>query len=87
MRSIFFFLALSGILLLHAPASFAESAAECQTRCADEKAARDAECQPGNDAEEGRAQCVQESQAKHTECLNSCPQPEASEKPAEPAEN
>ncbi len=85
MRSIFF-LALFGALLLQAPASFAETAAECQTRCADEKAARDAECQPGND-DEGRAQCLQESQAKHAECLNSCPQPEASEKPAEPAEN
>ena len=77
-------LAIFGTLLLLPGANSAETNAECQTRCATEKASRDVNCPPpGEDPDQARAQCLQESQDTYNSCLNSCPQPEPTDKPSE----
>jgi len=83
MRSILI-LAIFGTLLLLPGVSAAETNAECQTRCATEKASRDINCPPAaEDAEQARTQCLQESQDTYNSCFNSCPQPEPADPPKE----
>ena len=76
MRSIIF-LAMFGTLLLLPAVGFAETNAECATRCGAEKATRDAACPPpAYDGDPVRTQCIQESQDAFSNCLAGCPQPE-----------
>jgi len=83
MRSILIF-AIFGSLLLLPGVNFAETNAECQTRCTTEKALRDENCpSPGEDTDQSRAQCLQDSQDTYNSCLNSCPQPEPTDTPIE----
>jgi hypothetical protein len=83
MRSILIF-TMFGTLLLLPSVSSAETNAECQTRCATEKASRDVSCpSPGEDTDQARAQCLQESQDSYNSCLNSCPQPAPTDTPTE----
>jgi hypothetical protein len=73
-------LLLSCILLLLPAAGFAQTEAECTTRCAAEKASRDAACPPaGEETGPAHDQCVQESQESFNSCVAGC-------LPAEPAE-
>ncbi len=83
MRSILI-LAISGTLLLLPGVSSSETNAECQTRCATEKTSRDVNCpSSGEDSDQARAQCLQESQDTYNSCLNSCPQPAPADTAAE----
>jgi len=82
MRSILI-LALFGSLLLLPGVNFAETNAECQSRCTDEKAAKETNCPPGEDTDQERTQCLQEAQDTYNSCLNGCPQSESSETPTE----
>lgn len=76
MRSILILAILGTLFLLHGVSS-AETSAECQTRCATEKAERDVNCpQPSDDTDQARAQCLRESQDMLDSCLKSCTQPE-----------
>jgi hypothetical protein len=63
-------------LLLLPGSSTAETYAECQTRCANEKATREEVCPPPDqyeEADQARAQCLQDSEKAYTSCLNGCP--------------
>jgi len=83
MRSILT-LVIFGTLLLLPGVGSAETNAECQTRCAAEKTARDADCPPvGEDTDQARAQCLQESQDTSNSCLNSCPPPAPADTPSD----
>jgi hypothetical protein len=77
-------LAMFGMLLLLPGVSSADANAECQSNCANEKASRDMNCPPpGEDTQQARAQCLQESQEIYTSCLANCPQPEPADRPNE----
>ena len=81
MRSILI-LAIFGILLLQPTMSSADPSAECHSECASEKASRDENCPPpGEDTDQARTQCLQESQEAYTGCLSGCPQPEHADTP------
>jgi hypothetical protein len=83
MRSILI-LVIFGTLLFLPRMGSAETNAECQTRCAAEKASRDVNCPPpGEEADQARTQCLQESQDTLTSCLTTCPQPAPADTPAE----
>lgn len=74
-----------GILLLLPGFSHAETAAECQTRCATEMSSGIANCPPAGD--ETRAQCLQELQDSYRQCIDGCPQAAPAETPKDtPAE-
>ena len=76
MRSIVIIASL-GIILLLSGVCFAETNAECMTRCAAERALRDEGCPPAAyDGDPVRAQCLQESNEAFTACMAGCPQPE-----------
>jgi hypothetical protein len=75
--------AIFGTLLLLPGVNYAEPNAECQTGCATEKASKEANCQPPGEADQARAQCLQEIQDTYNNCLNSCPQPVTAETPTE----
>ncbi len=71
-----------GTLLLLPGSSSAETNAECQTRCAADKATRDEGCPQADNNEEtdqARAQCLQDSENAYTSCVNDCPQPAATD--------
>jgi hypothetical protein len=79
-------LVMVGILLLLPGVSFAETGAECQTRCAAEKASRDDSCPEGGrdpETDQARDRCVQENQDAYNTCMNGCAQLESAEQPAE----
>jgi len=76
-------LVMFGILMFLPDLSIAETNAECQTTCATEKSARDANCPPGEDTDQARVQCLQESQEAFESCINSCPQQAPADAPAE----
>ena len=80
MRSIII-LAMFGTLLLLPVVSSAETNMECVTRCAAEKASKDANC-PSSDDPDQRTQCLQESQEGYNSCIANCPQPEPGDTPA-----
>ena len=83
MRSILI-LVIFGTLLLLPCVGAAETNAECQTRCAAEKASRDVTCPPpGVEPDQARAECMQESQDTLTSCLNSCLQSAPADAPPE----
>lgn len=83
MRSILI-LVIFGTLLLLPCVGSAETNAECQTRCAAEKESRDVNCPPpGEETDQARAQCLQESQDTLTSCLNGCPQSAPTDTPTE----
>jgi len=83
MRSILI-LVIFGTLLLLPRMSSSETNAECQSRCATEKASRDVNCPPpGEETDQARAQCLQESQDTLNSCLNSCPQSAPTDTPTE----
>lgn len=82
MRSILI-LAIFGTLLLLPRVGSAETNAECQTRCATEKASRDVNCPPGDETDQVRAQCLHESQDTLNSCLNSCLQSAPTDTPTE----
>ncbi len=66
-------------LLLLPGAGAAETNAECQTRCAVEKATRDAACPPSDqdeDTDRARLQCLQDSENAFNGCVSGCPPPE-----------
>ena len=75
MRSIFIF-AMLGTLLFLPQVGLAEIDAECQSVCADDKAARNADCQTGEDTDDPQAhvQCLIESQRAYNSCLSGCVQ-------------
>jgi hypothetical protein len=82
-RSILIAAVFAALLLLPGVNS-AETNAECQQRCATEKASRDANCPPLDaDNDQARAQCLQESQDTFNSCINSCPQAEPADAPKE----
>ena len=83
MRSILI-LAVFVTLVLLPGVSAAEANAECQQNCAAEKASRDANCTPPDaDADQARAQCLQESRDTYNSCVTGCPQPEPADTPKE----
>jgi hypothetical protein len=74
MRPVLIF-ALFMMLLFLPGLSSAETTEECQARCDAELIARDATCpQLTENADHAAEQCLQESQEKHNNCINSCPQ-------------
>jgi hypothetical protein len=83
MRSVFIFVLCAALLLLHR-AAFAETNAECLTRCATEKASRDAVCpNAGDRTEQAAAECLQESLEMHAGCSSSCPEAAPGDAPEE----
>jgi hypothetical protein len=85
MRSILI-LAISGTLLLLPGVSPADTNAECQSACINEKATRDPNCPPPGedyDSKQESARCLKESQDAYNSCVKSCPPPEPIDKPAE----
>ena len=77
-------LVLMGTLVFLPGVIFAETAADCLAACAAEKASRDDNCpSQGDDVEQARAQCLQESQDAYNSCLSKCQQPASSETPAQ----
>jgi len=80
MRSILI-LAIFGTLLLQPAVSSADTSAECQSNCANEKASRDANCPSGENSDYERAHCLRESQQAYNDCLKDCPPPAPVETP------
>jgi hypothetical protein len=80
MRSIFI-LAIFGTLLLTG-VSFAETDAECKTRCSTEKASNDQNCSQAEESfDKTRARCFQDNQDTYNKCVKDCQQPEPTPQP------
>ena len=83
MRSVII-LAMIGSLVFLSGAVFAQTAADCMAACAAEKTSRDDNCPPpGEDTDQARAQCLQESQDAYNSCLSKCQQPASPDAPAQ----